>query len=63
MLERMIQICNGNNADIACCEFFIAYANGWVNDRTKDEVGPEILNQKDAVHELMLDRKKAKLSV
>lgn len=57
MLERMIRICDENSADIACCEFFIAYEDGRIDDRTKAEIGPEILNQKDAVYELLLDRK------
>lgn len=57
MLQIMSSICEEKRAQICCCEFFIAYDNGRTDERTKTENVLEILNQKEAIYELLIDRK------
>ena len=56
MLERMIRICEENDIDITCCDFFIANEDGKIGNRAKRGAKLEILTQKEAIYELMLYR-------
>ena len=52
----MIRICEENDIDITCCDFFIANEDGKIGNRAKRGAKLEILTQKEAIYELMLYR-------